>query len=56
METASIFLFCDLDFMHFFNLLAGIHEYFGKKIFKPKWYSWSAKKKKMKPLADPAGP
>ena len=44
-KPCLFFLFCDLDFMNFFNLHGGIHEYFGKKILKPKWYSWSAKKK-----------
>ena len=42
--------------MHFFNLLGGIHEYFGKKIFKPKWIHEVRNKNKLKPLADTIGP
>ena len=50
------FFYFDLDFMHYINLLGGIHEYFGKKIFKPRWYSWSAKKKSWNHLGIRLGP
>ena len=30
------FLFCDLNFIIFFNLLDGIYDHFGKKILKTK--------------------
>ena len=35
-KPCLFFLFCDLDFIIFFNLVGGIRDYFGKKILKTK--------------------
>ena len=43
--------------MIFLNLLSGIHDYFlARKSWNLRWYSWSARWKKLKPLGRPAEP
>ena len=44
-KPCLFFLFCDLDFINFFNLLGGIHDYFGKKILKTKVVFMKCEKK-----------
>ena len=52
----SIFIFSELDLDDFLNRIGGIHDYFGKKILKPKVVFMECKMKKLKPLVRPAGP
>ena len=44
-KPCLFFLFCDLDFINFFNHLGGIHDYFGKKILKTKVVFMKCEKK-----------
>ena len=45
MKTDTIFLFCYLNFINYFNLLGGIHDYFGEKILKTKVVFMKCEKK-----------
>ena len=51
------FLFCDLDFIDFFDCFRGIHGYFWEqKIENLGWYSWNQTKKNLNFLGTPLGP